>query len=211
MFRFSLSSKAKTQLQKTLQQLSFLCAIYAAGIFTPAAAIPTLSFNIPAQGFSQNSTTKVDLVVSGLETPAVNLKGFSFDVLFDTNALDLISFSFGDTLNDPAGFFTPFVQKFSVNQNKASVSEVSLKSNAELASQPDSFLLGSFEFLGKSVGNSILAFSQVKIGNENNRTVSVVTQDSPVNVTGTSVPLPTTVVLFLTALMGLFVSRKYAK
>ena len=72
MFRLSLSSKAKTQLQKTLQQLS---------IFTPAAAIPTLSFNVPAQGFSQNSTTKVDLVVSGLETPTVNLKGFSFDVL----------------------------------------------------------------------------------------------------------------------------------
>jgi len=79
MFIFSLTSpakKVKIHLHKALQHLTLLCVIYAAGIFTPAVAIPTLSFNLPVQTVFQNDVAMVDLVISGLESRTLTLGGF---------------------------------------------------------------------------------------------------------------------------------------
>jgi hypothetical protein len=215
MFIFSLASPTKkvgAYLHKTLQQLSLLCIIYAAGIFTPAAAIPTLSFNLPAQTVFQNDIAMVDLVISGLETSNLNLGGFDLDMTFDSNILAFTSFNFGNTLNNPFSPLTPSVQRLSLNQDTLSVSETSLRRRTTIRnSQPDSFILGTFEFLAHSIGTSLLSLSQVTLSNENGQALSFAINTGVIHVIGTDVPLPTALVLFLTILTGLFVSRKYVK
>ena len=215
MFIFSLVSpakKVKARLHKALQHLSLLCVIYAAGIFTPAAAIPTLSFNLPVQTIFQNDVAIVDLVISGLDGTALNLGGFDLDVSFDSNILAFTSFNFGNTLNNPLSALTPSVQRLDLNSDIITVSETSLRRRTTIRnSQPDSFILGSFEFFGHSIGSSLLSLSQITLSNENGQALAFATNTGLINVIGTGVPLPTALALFLTALIGLFVSRKYVQ
>jgi len=133
-------------------------------------------------------------------------------VTFDSNILAFTSFNFGNTLNNPLSALTPSVQRLNLNQDIISASETSLRSRTTIRnSQPDSFILGTFEFLAHSIGSSLLSLSQVTLSNENGQALAFATTTGLINVIGSSVPLPATLVLFLTALMGFFVSRKYAK
>ncbi len=195
-----------------LSSILMIVCLYFATAFNLANAIPTLSFELPAQTIMQGDSTAVDLVISGLDGKTLNLGRFYFDMSFDSSVLALTSFSFGKMLNNPLNPLTPSVQFLSLSSGLATISETSLRSKSTIQNgQPNSFILGTFEFLGHSIGSSLLALSNITLANENGQSLNFASSTGLINVEGNSVPAPGALILFILGLAGLSLSRRFSR
>ena len=179
--------------------------------FGPASAA-TLSFDPSNQSVGLSDSVLVDLRISGLGDDI--LTGFDLDISFDDSILGFQGFTFvtglgPGTINDVTDSGGGIVNVF----------ELSFETDEDLmASQPNDFVLGTFNFNALSIGTSALDIIIIGLagefvfddllGMEVASELSADTQSGSVSV----IPVPAAIWLFGTALIGLvgFSKRRQA-
>ena len=142
-----------------------------------------------------------DLTVSGLGNGASpSIGAFSLDVFFDQTLLD---FKFQSIVfSEYLGFSNQFVSLF---PGHVRLGEVSFESPVDLNNlQPPDFTVVSFGFLALNAGNAFVSADPLILSDENGSVLADIPINNQVNV----VPVPSTILLFMTGLAGLGMLRR---
>ena len=192
-------------------QQTIFCAVILA--ITPAAASAdgiVLGILPISQSVALGAQVTPDLEIVGLGDPP-SLGTFDVNIGFDPTILTFSNATFGDpSLGDqldPTGggntisFITPGV-------GTVELFELSLDSDTDLNSlQASGFVLASLTFNAIGVGTSPLTVSINALGDADGNSLSASIQSGSVNVPGTSVPEPRSVLLLGSGLAAICIKR----
>lgn len=183
-------------MKKSHLMCAFCACVFTVVMFASSVQAATISIVPSSQTINVSETTAADLVISGLGNFASpSLGGFDIDVTFDDSILSFNSETFGTLLGasiQDVDTSTPGV---------VNLFEVSLESVSTLDGiQPDSFLLATLMFDGIALGASQLGFGFVLLSDAIG---DVIPNPTLVPASVTVVPLPASIWLFVTGLLGL--------
>ena len=167
----------------------------------PAANAVTLSVIPEATSANVGSTFSVDVVASGLlDGAAPSIGTYDLDLNYNSSVLSFANVSFGTGL-DVLGLGSIQAPDPST-PGKVNVFELSLDSEADLNQlQHDAFKLFTLTFNAAAVGSSALQLTISALGDAAGNSLDATLQNGSAAVT--PVPLPPTLVLFLSGLLGL--------
>jgi opacity protein-like surface antigen len=189
----------------------FLITLAMLACLSSQAQAIDISFEPTNQAVGIGETVSVDLRISGLGDDI--LTGFDLDLLFDDSILGFDSFDFGTDL-DIFGFGTNLQFVTDLGFGTVNVFELSFDLDADLqAFQPNDFVLGTFNFTALSLGVSSLDVNILGLAGEfvfdpdlgYDVAKSLSANVLPGSVT---VPEPGTLMLLLSGLFGLYLSRR---
>jgi len=178
---------------KHLVSLVFTFAIV---VFSGSAVSVTLTLVPSSQTINISETATADLLISGLgEFASPSLGAFDIELIFDDSIFAFNSESFGSLLG------TSIQGVDTSTPGVAGLYEVSLEGVSTLdALQPGSILLAILKFDSIGVGTSPLEFGNVVLSDAIG---DVIPNPALVAANVTVVPLPTSILLFVTGLLGL--------
>ncbi|MFT4518490.1 MAG: hypothetical protein ACI9JM_000871 [Halioglobus sp.] len=179
----------------------------------PLANAAFLSLQPDSNTVSNGDSLSLDIIVSGLgDFGADSLGAFDFSIGYDTSALSFTGYSLGSLLGD-LGTLEAIDGSSGDNGFAVNLAEVSLLSSLSLdALQPTEFILASisFDVLDLAIGATTeLALLGGAILGDSGGSSLPFTSGGPAAIEGvSSVPLPGTLLLFVSGLLGLSAQRR---
>ncbi len=195
-----------------MKSVTKFISIFALYVFfnLPSANATLITVSPDNQEIERGNNLLVDVLISGLgDGVAPSLGTFDFDFFFNSTVLSLTNVTFWSGL-DVLGLGS--IQQFdSSTDGLINVFELSLDSPSDLdLLQPENFTLFQLTFSGVNTGTSDLALSVNSLGDALGNSVDFSIINSAVEVTSSPapVPTPTSMLLFLTGLVGTVLIRK---
>jgi hypothetical protein len=191
-------------------------ALAAAALWGQAHAAPVVSINPAAQTIGIGDGASIDIIVSGLTQEADAVGGFSLTLGFNSSFLSSVAYT-----NDPNTRMGLLPLDLSSGFSGGSldlffVADISEDQASLAASQGESFILATVSFAGVANGLSALSLSNVVLSNWDgtatlagvgSRNGQICVADPQVGNCIRTVPEPTTMLLFGTALAALALRR----
>ena len=164
------------------------------------ATAATLSFNPSDSTIGVGESVDVDIDISGLEND--NLSAFDFTVEYDSSVLSFDSYEFGDQLGD--------IDNFEAIDASQGDNLIEVSWLGDFGFQDDDFTLATLSFTGDSVGESPLSLSDIELYDDSwpSGTLNAEPGSGYVEVTAAAVPIPSTVLLLGSGILGLAGFRK---
>ena len=181
-----------------LKRVSYGLLLVSSLAVAPVLAAPIVSIQPSAKSVSVNDTFSVDVAIADV----TDLYGFQFDLAFSPTVLAVIDITEGTFLSS-GGEATVFIQGF-IDNNAGTITFTADTLVGAISGVTGSGILASVSFQALGEGSSVVELSNIVLLDSTLSDIAFNSENGTVNVESmTAVPLPSTLLLFLSGIFGL--------